>query len=102
MLEIIDIENTEKIKSSKGYEYWAIKHNLKTAANTVLLMRKKGFKSISQLDEYIKESALKRQNLQDKIKVIDKKISVLSNTMEHSSYRKIISPNLSEIQERSI
>lgn len=79
---IIDIANNEKIQSSKGYEYWATKHNLKTAADTVLLMREKGFKSISQLDEFIKESALKRQNLQDKIKVIDKKISVLSNTME--------------------
>ena len=39
-------------------------------------------KSISQLDEYIKESAFKRQNLQDEIKVIDNKISTLSNTME--------------------
>ena len=79
---IIDIENNEKIKSSKGYEYWATKHNLKTAADTVLLMREKGFKSISQLDEYIKESALKRQNLQDKIKAIDKEMQELSATME--------------------
>ena len=79
---IIDIENNEKIKSSKGYEYWATKHNLKTAADTVLLMREKGFKSISQLDEYIKESALKRQDLQDQIKVVDNKISTLSNIME--------------------
>ncbi|WP_433031326.1 hypothetical protein [Treponema pectinovorum] len=45
-------------------------------------MREKGFKSISQLDEFIKESALKRQNIQDEIKVIDNKISALSNTME--------------------
>ena len=45
-------------------------------------MREKGFKSMSQLDEHIKESALKKQNLQDKIKVIDNKISTLSNTME--------------------
>lgn len=45
-------------------------------------MREKGFKSISQLDEFIKESALKRQNIQDQIKVIDNKISTLSNTME--------------------
>ena len=79
---IIDIANNEKIKSSKGYECWATKHNLKTAADTVLLMREKGFKSLSQLDEFIKESALKRQNLQDEIKVIDNKISTLSNTME--------------------
>lgn len=79
---IIDISNNEKINSSKGYEYWATKHNLKTAADTVLLMREKGFKSLSQLDKFIKESAFKRQNLQDEIKVIDHKISVLSNTME--------------------
>lgn len=90
---IIDIANNEKIKSSRGYEYWATKHNLKTAANTVLLMREKGFKSISQLDEFIKESALKRQNIQDEIKVIDNKISTLSNTMEQvhtvTKYRQI-------------
>ncbi len=79
---IIDISNNEKIKSSKGYEYWTTKYNLKTAADTVLLIREKGFKSISQLDEFIKESALKRQNIQDQIKVIDNIISTLSNTME--------------------
>ena len=45
-------------------------------------MREKGFESISQLDEYIKESALKRQDLQDQIKVVDNKISTLSNIME--------------------
>jgi relaxase len=94
---IIDISNNEKIKSSKGYKYWVTKHNLRTAADTVLLMREKGFKSMSQLDEHIKESALKKQNLQDKIKVIDNKISTLSNTMEHSSYHKIVSSNLSGI-----
>lgn len=33
---ILDIANNEKIKSSKGYEYWATKHNLKTAADTVI------------------------------------------------------------------
>lgn len=79
---IIDIANNEKVKSSKSYEYWATKHNLKTTADTVLLMREKGFKPISQLDEFIKESALKRQNIQDQIKVIDNIISTLSNTME--------------------
>lgn len=56
-------------------------------------MRKNGFKSIFQLDEFIKESALKRQNIQDEIKVIDKKISAISNTMEQvhtvKSYRQI-------------
>ena len=55
---------------------------MKTAADTVILMREKGFKSMSQLDEFINESALKIQNIQDQIKVIDNKISSLSNTME--------------------
>ncbi|MEH0877854.1 relaxase/mobilization nuclease domain-containing protein [Enterococcus faecium] len=79
---IIDIANNEKVKSSKGYEYWATKHNLQVATNMVVLMREKGFKSISQLDDFIKESADKRQNLQDEIKILDSKISALSSTME--------------------
>ena len=33
---IIDIANNEKIKSGKGYEYCATKHNLKTPPDTVL------------------------------------------------------------------
>ena len=90
---IIDIANNEKIKSSKGYEYWATKHNLKTAADTVLLMREKGFNSLAQLDNFIKESADKRQELQNKIKVVDGKISTLSSTMEQvhtvTKYRQI-------------
>ena len=45
-------------------------------------MSEKGFKSISQLDKFIKESELKIQNIQNQIKVIDNKISTLSNTME--------------------
>ncbi|QRG86513.1 hypothetical protein [Bulleidia sp. zg-1006] len=38
---IIDLKNNDKAKTSKGYEYWATKHNLKTAASTVLEMRER-------------------------------------------------------------
>ena len=79
---IIDINNNEKVKSSKGYEYWATKHNLQVASNIVILMREKGIKTLSQLDNYIKESADRRQDLQEKIKVIDNDITRLSKTME--------------------
>lgn len=79
---IIDISNNEKVKANKGYEFWATKHNLKTASDMVILMREKGLNSFSQLDEYIKETADKRQSLQDEIKVLDTKITVLSETME--------------------
>lgn len=79
---IIDIDNNEKVKSSKGYEYWATKHNLQIASNIVILMREKGIKTLSELDEFIQSSADKRQELQDKIKFLDKDISHLSITME--------------------
>ena len=90
---IIDITNNEKAQASKGYEYWATKHNLKVATDMVVLMRDKGFNSLAQLDNFIKESTDKRQELQDKIKVVDGKISTLSATMEQvhtvTKYRQI-------------
>ncbi|HEL0567416.1 TPA: relaxase/mobilization nuclease domain-containing protein [Streptococcus equi subsp. zooepidemicus] len=79
---IIDIANNEKIKSSKGYEYWATKHNLKTMAESVIFLREQGIKSVKQLDEYIQKTADKRQSIQDKIKDIEKEMQELSVTME--------------------
>ena len=79
---IIDIDNNEKVKSSKGYKYWATKHNLQVASNTVIFMRGKGIKTLSELDSFIQSNADKRQELQDKIKILDKDISNLSITME--------------------
>lgn len=74
---VIDINNNEKVKSSKGYEY-----NLQVASNIVILMREKGIKTLSELGNFIQSSADKRQELQDKIKILDKDISNLSITME--------------------
>ena len=71
-----------KVKESKGYEYWATKHNLNTMAESVVFIREHGIKSVKQLDECIKKSAEERQNLQDKIKKIDKDMQLLSDTME--------------------
>lgn len=56
-------------------------------------MREHDFKSLSQLDEFIKKSAEQRQDLQHKIKVLDSKITVLSDTIEQihtvQKYREI-------------
>lgn len=56
-------------------------------------MREKGFKSLAQLDDFIKKSADKKQTLKDEIKVIDEKIAALSATMEQAytvtKYRQI-------------
>lgn len=90
---IIDIANNPKIQQSKGYEYWATKHNLRVASDTVLSMREKGFQSLAQLDNSIKKSADKRQSLQEKIKQLEKKIETLSMSMEQvhtvNKYRQI-------------
>lgn len=79
---VIDMNTNIKVKESKGYEYWATKHNLNTMAESVIFLREQGIKSVKQLDEYIQKAADERQNLQDKIKAIDKEIQELSATME--------------------
>ena len=45
-------------------------------------IREHDIKSVKQLGEYIKKAAVKRQNLQDKIKVIDIEIQRLFANMD--------------------
>ena len=79
---VIDMNTNVKVKESKDFEYWAIKHNLNTMAESVIFLREQGIKSVKQLDDYIQKAADKRQDLQDNIKTIDKKMQELSATME--------------------
>ena len=79
---VIDMNTNAKVKESKGYEYWATKHNLHTMAESVIYIREHGIKSVKQLDEYIQKAADERQNIQEKIKAIDKKMQKLSTAME--------------------
>lgn len=79
---VIDMNTNAKVKESKGYKYWATKHNLNTMAESVIFIRKHGIKSVKQLDDYIRKAADERQDLQDKVKAIDKEIQQLSSNME--------------------
>ena len=79
---IIDMNTNTEVKESKGYEYRATKHNLNATAESVIFIREHGIKSVQQLDEYIQKSTDERQNLQDKIKAVDKEMKQLSATME--------------------
>ena len=79
---VIDMNTNVKVKESKGYEYWATKHNLNTMAESVIFLREQGIKTVKQLDEYIQKTVDERQGLQDKIKSIDKEMQELSATME--------------------
>ena len=51
-------------------------------SESVIFLREQGIKYVEQLDEYIQKVTDERQNLQDKIKVIDKEMLVLSATIE--------------------
>jgi hypothetical protein len=96
---IIDIKNSEKAKSSKGYEYWATKHNLKTAASTLIEIRDKGFNSMEELERGISRISIEKNELkrefdklsweQKRIKEVVKHIQICMNKREHyEGYRK--------------
>ena len=53
-------------------------------ADSVIFLREQGIKSVAQLDVLIQEGADKRQELQEKIKLIDDKSAQLSAVMEHA------------------
>ena len=100
---VIDMNTNIKVKESKGYEYWATKHNLNTMAESVIYIREHGIKSVKQLDEYIQKAADERQNIQEKIKAINKEMQKLSTTMEqvhtvkkHRAYYKEYKANPSD------
>lgn len=80
--KIIDIKNNEKAKSSKGYEFWATKHNISTMADSILELRKLGINSKKELENYIKDSFINRQNLLDEMKEIDTRLVHLDKMIE--------------------
>ena len=96
---IIDINKNEKSKSSKGYEHWATKHNLKTVASTLIEIRNKGFNSIEELERGISRISIEKNELkrefdklsweQKRIKEVVKHIQICISKREHyQGYRK--------------
>lgn len=96
---IIDIKNSVKVKTNKGYEHWATKHNLKTAASTLVEIRNKGFNSMEELERginriFIEKNDFKREfdklSLEQKrIKEVVKHIQICISKREHyKGYRK--------------
>ena len=51
------------MKSSKGYEHWATKHNMTTAAGTMIAIRDKGFHSMKELESEIKRLSSRANQL---------------------------------------
>ncbi len=90
---IIDLKNNDKVKSNKGYEHWATKHNLKTAASTLIEIRDKGFNSMEELERGISRISIEKNELkrefdklsweQKKIKEVVKHIQICISKREH-------------------
>ena len=87
------------MKSSKGYEHWATKHNMTTAANTMIAIRDKGFHSMTELESEIKRLSSRANQLrkefrdkefeQKRIKEITKHLQTCINKKAHYyGYRK--------------
>lgn len=96
---IINIKNNKKAKSSKGYEHWATKHNLKTAASTLVEIRNKGFNSMEELERGLSRISIEKNDLkrefdklsweQKRIKEVVKHIQICISKREHyEGYRK--------------
>ena len=96
---IVDIKNNDKAKSSREYEHWAKKHNLKTAASTLVEIRNKGFRSMEELERGISRISNEKNELrqefdklsweQKRIKDVVKHIQICISKREHyEGYRK--------------
>ena len=82
---IVDMKNNEKVKSSKGYEVWAGRHNMKTMASALNKMRKSGVNSYEELDLKLKKVASDRQQLLDHIKQIEKEMKSIYSVIENKN-----------------
>ena len=101
---VIDISTNEKAQSSKGYEVWARKHNIRTMADSIIKLREQEINSITQLDDLIKKSADDRQDLLDKIKKIESEMKSLSQDMENintiNKYREIYKYHKKNLEDK--
>lgn len=86
---IVDIESNEKVKSSKGYEIWARKHNMNTMAKTLNQLRKYGLSSSMDLENKLQEEAVNRQEILSKIKDVEKVMSEIYVAIEDINTIKI-------------
>ena len=90
---IIDINKNEKSKSSKGYEHWTTKHNLKMDASMLVEIRNKGFNSMEELECGISRISIEKNELkrefdklsweQKRIKEVVKNIQIYISKIEH-------------------
>ena len=80
---IIDLKTNNTVNNSKAYEIWVGKHNMNAAAVTLNTIREKDINSYTDLDNYLKNIAQKRQSLLGEIKSVEDKMNSIASTIEH-------------------
>ena len=90
---IIDIRNNEKAKSNKGYEHWATKHNMTTAAGTMIAIRDKEFelKRIKEITKYLQTCVNKKTHYDGYRKNPNDKIYMMMNRKDVEAYQEAFS-----------
>ena len=82
---IVNIKNNEKVKTSKGYEVWAGKHNMKTMASSLNEIRRYGINTYEELELKLKKAASDRQQLLDRIKQAEKEMKSIYSVIENKN-----------------
>ena len=82
---IVNIKNNEKVKTSKGYEVWAGKHNMKTMASSLNEIRRYGINTYEELELKLKKAASDRQQLLDRIKQAEKEMKSIYSVVENKN-----------------
>lgn len=86
---LIDVENSIKAKNSPGYEQWAKIFNLKQAAQTLIFLQENKLDEYEKLEEKIKQTTEKFNELSDEIKATESEISKINTIQRHiGNYRK--------------
>lgn len=102
--KIIDASKNAKAKNSPAYANWITKHNLKTTAESIVVLRNLGIQSITQLDALLTQSADERQSLQDEIGELETQMNALSQDMENvhtvHAYRELYKYNKAHPEDK--
>lgn len=82
---IIDIQNSIKAQENKGYAHWAKIHNAKQVAQTIEFLTKHDIDHIDKLKNIIDITARQMDNIHEKRKESDKKLSDIRLLIKHVS-----------------
>ena len=77
------LRKAKKARSSKGYEQWATRHNLKTAASLLVEIRNKGFNSMEELECGISRISIEKNELKREFDKLSREQKRIKEVVKH-------------------